>query len=113
MTTELNSTNDISSSESLEDVTQVFQQLRELKAASRHTKGHSRVIILICACIDYGINTRSRIRGAMKQLGFDADHAVIVLNAGTDSKTGEKYWDRDAAGVYHNHSEAPGLPSAC
>ncbi len=93
----------LASDASADDVTLIFKELRALKAACRRADAHSRAIVLIQACIDNGINTRSRIRGSLIKLGFNADHAVIVLNACAGPNPEVCHWYRDEAGTYHNH----------
>ncbi len=109
MTTEITTTgmvDQLASNASAEDVTSIFKELRALKAACRRADSHSRAIVLIQACIDNGINTRARIRGTLPQLGFDADHAIIVLKACTGKYPDVHHWYRDDNGVFHNHLDA-------
>jgi hypothetical protein len=84
-------------------VARVFSELRDLKAACRRADAHSRAIVMIQACIDNGIDTRSRIRGTLIKLGFHEDHAVIMLNAYAGPNPEAHHWYRDEDGTYHNH----------
>lgn len=63
---------------------------------------HDRAIVLIQACIDHGINTRSQIVSALRQLDFDQGHVAITLRTGTGSDPASYHWQRDAAGTYRN-----------
>ena len=115
MTTEITTTgmvDQLASNASAEDVTSIFKELRALKAACRRADSHSRAIVLIQACIDNGINTRARIRGTLAKLGFNADHAVIVLEACAGQYPDVYHWYRDESGVFHNHIDAQLMAAA-
>ncbi|WP_298200368.1 hypothetical protein [Novosphingobium sp.] len=107
MTTAISLDDQLGRNAAPEQVSRIFKELRELKVACRRADAHSRVIVLIQACIDNGINTRSRIRGTLNKLGFNEDHVVIVLNACAGPNPDVYHWYRDEAGVYHNHVGAP------
>lgn len=74
----------------------IFRRLRELMQSCKANK-NDRMIVLITACIDEGFNQSSRIRGAVKCLGFDDQHARIILNKSIGSQ-----WTRDESGIYRN-----------
>ena len=61
---------------------------------------HDLAIILITACIDEGLNTRPRIVGALKSLGFNSRHVAIVLKYETGDNPESKRWQVRKEGVY-------------
>ena len=81
------------------EVNAIFERLRGLmKDCGRPgANKHDRMIVLIAACIDEGINTGTRIVGVAKRLEFDGQHAGIVLSTGVG-----RYWERDENGTYRN-----------
>lgn len=65
------------------EVDEIFQRLRELKSIlGKPTNADNRLIAMIAACIDEGINTSPRIIGAARQLDFDVRHIRRVLRSG-------------------------------
>ena len=88
---------------SQEEVNRIFRELRALNEACKSANDNDRAIILIHACIDNGLNSRRRIRGALGKLDFKLDHAVIILNTGTGGNPSRHRWYRDTNGIYHNH----------
>ncbi|WP_137870978.1 hypothetical protein [Sphingopyxis sp. 2PD] len=81
------------------DVNAIFERLRGLmKDCGRPgANKHDRMLVLIAACIDEGINTGPRIVGVAKRLNFDGQHAGITLSTGVG-----KYWERGENGTYRN-----------
>lgn len=78
-----------------QDNTALFRRLRELKRACGSNK-HDQATMLIEALLDERIDTRARIVGALRRLGFSNDHAVLVLSDGIAARR----WRRDADGRY-------------
>lgn len=79
----------------------MFRRLRALKASLPNgVNKHDRAIILISACIDEGVNTRSRIGKVLAHIGLDRAHVMIVLNGDTGSDPNRQRWSRDERGVY-------------
>ncbi len=66
---------------------------------------NDQAVALITACIEEGWNTRARIVGALKALGFDYRHAAIMLkdNAGPDPV--RHRWQCGETGVYRLHDD--------
>lgn len=79
------------------EVDAIFRRLRQLMKDCAKANSHDRVTIAIAACIDEGINTGIRIVGAARRLGFDAQHAGIVLSNGIGSN-----WKRAEDGRYQS-----------
>ena len=61
---------------------------------------HDRVIVLIEACLDEGIDTRKGIVDALVKLGFNYRHVAILLNEGTGESPERHNWRRDENGRY-------------
>ena len=78
------------------EVDQIFQRLRELKLAlGKPINADNRLITIVAACIDEGINTSDRIIGTAHRLGFDKRHTRRVLRSGVghtwDRTTGDRF----------------------
>ena len=79
----------------------LFDRLRGLiQACGPEANKHDQAIAVIAACIDEGLNTRPRIVGAMKHLGFSTAHAAMILNEATGSDPSRYRWQRDSSGRY-------------
>jgi hypothetical protein len=76
----------------------IFGELREMIAACGPDANKGDVVhILIIACIEVGMNTRARIVGALRTLGFNYAHVNIILN----NETGlYRSWQRSDDGSY-------------
>jgi hypothetical protein len=61
------------------------------------TNRHEQATVMIEACIGEGFDTRPRIIGALRQLGFDPRHIAITLKG--DNPYGGR-WLRSAGGIY-------------
>ncbi|TPG13201.1 hypothetical protein [Sphingomonas oligophenolica] len=80
------------------DVDAKFQRLRQLKEGfPTEINKHDRVLILISACVDEGFVTGPRITGAIAQLGFNRQHAGIMLQEGCGQR-----WIKDEKGNFLN-----------
>jgi len=67
------------------EVDEIFLRLRQLKSAlGKPTNADNRLVAMIAACIDEGIDTSPRILGAARRLGFDLRHTRRVLHSGID-----------------------------
>ncbi|KXU29479.1 hypothetical protein A0J57_23175 [Sphingobium sp. 22B] len=79
----------------------LFKRLRGLMRSCQSEVGkHDQAIIVIAACIEEGLDTRPRIVGAMKKLGFNSAHVAITLNKATGSDLERHRWRLDGAGRY-------------
>ncbi|MCB4862723.1 hypothetical protein K7W03_24355 [Sphingobium sp. PNB] len=80
---------------------ELFDRLRGLiQACGTEANKHDQAIAVIAACIDEGLNTRPRIVGAMRHLGFSAAHAAMMLNEATGCDPSRYRWQRDSTGRY-------------
>jgi len=79
------------------DVGAIFRRLRQLMMDCAKANSHDRLTMVIAACIDEGITTGTRIVGVARKLGFDAQHAGILLTGGIGS-----HWSRGEDGQYRN-----------
>jgi hypothetical protein len=85
---------------------ELLDELRTLDAAcTQEASKHSRVIVLISACIVSGIDTGPQIIAALGELGFNRRHAGIVLHSEAGSHRGAHRWQRTADGRYRLHEE--------
>lgn len=82
-----------------------FDRLRKLMVRCGKNK-NDRAIAVISACIMEGFDTRPRIIGALKHLGFNPRHAAMILNDGT-GRPDSHWWHRDADGRYSLHEVGP------
>ena len=92
-----------------EEVDATFRRLRALKKALRpHLDSNLLASEMIKAVITEGWDTGPRIRGTMKQLGFNEDHAGITLakNRGYDPK--RHHWSRGDDHRYIVHEDEAG-----
>jgi hypothetical protein len=60
--------------------------------------------LLITACIREGFDIGPRITGIARALGFNAQHADIILNRGMGNTPGPPRWYKDQQGRYHLHA---------
>lgn len=82
----------------------LLESLRNLDAAcGEGTSKHDRAIVLIHGCIDAGCNTNERIFGMLRLLGWNMQHAQIVLSKSTGNNPALHRWHRDEAGIYRSH----------
>lgn len=80
---------------------ELFNGFRELlDSCGLETSKHDRAIVLIEACIDQGIDTRARIVGVAKHLGFEHGHIAILLAQNTGRSPDSYRWQRDKDGQY-------------
>ena len=80
-----------------------IEGLRDLRAACDTCNKHEQVIVLIHACIDSGRNTKGRILDALDRLGWNMQHARLLLDKSTGNLLALHRWSRDADGVYRSH----------
>ena len=67
-----------------DDANQIFSEVRQLIADCCPTGNkHEQAIVAIEAFIIAGFDTRARIVGALRRLGFDNGHVHIVLKQET------------------------------
>jgi hypothetical protein len=82
---------------------ELLEELRELDRSLDPTVNkNDRVIVLITALIDAGVNTRSQIVGVLTNLAFDRGHVALQLKHGTGDNPDRFRW-RAEAGMYRNH----------
>lgn len=82
----------------------LLADLRALDTAcGEGTSKHDRVIVLIHACIDAGCDTKETIKETLGQLGWNIQHAMIILSKLRGDNPDLYRWQRDEAGVYRNH----------
>ena len=79
--------------------TEVFNRLYDLKAACGSNKNDC-VDVLIEACIAEGLDTRSQIVRALRELGFGNEHVNIRLKKGTGVYPEGFRWSLGANGRY-------------
>lgn len=77
----------------------ILARLYDLKAACGSNQNDC-VDVLIEACIAEGLNTRSQIVRALRELGFGNQHINIRLNKGTGVYPEGFRWSLDASGRY-------------
>ena len=78
-----------------------MKRLRALDRGCGDNK-HHRVTVLICACIDEGVNTGPMIVATIRRLGFCPRHVGKLLHDGKGNHPGRHWWARDPSGVYRN-----------
>jgi hypothetical protein len=61
---------------------------------------HHLVIVLITACITEGVDTGSRIIGALVHLGFNNRHVAMLLKEGTGANPELHRWRKGQDGRY-------------
>ena len=81
-----------------------IESLRELQAACCTCNQHEQVIVLIHACIEAGRNTQGPILDTLDRLGWNMQHARLLLKKSTGNLPALHLWSRDADGVYRSHS---------
>ena len=77
----------------------ILKRLHALKAACGSNKNDC-VDVLIEACVAEGLDTRSQIVRALRELGFGNDHVNIRLNKGTGVHPEGFRWSLGANGRY-------------
>jgi len=82
------------------DSTGLFVRLKALIRSCGDANKHDIVGVLIHACLDEGINTRSQIIGVIKHLGYNSRHVAIVLEKGAGPNPERYFWYCDACGRY-------------
>lgn len=89
------------------DVSAIFERLRQLDRKCGPTANlHDRVTVLICACIEEGINAGPRIIGAIKHIGYNSRHVGKLLRDGTGNDPRRHWWYRDPVGTYRNYPQS-------
>lgn len=89
---------------STSDVNAIFERLRQLDRKCGSTANrHDRATVLICACIEEGMDDSPRIIGALRSLGFNPRHVGKLLRDGTGNDPRRHWWHRDHAGTYRNY----------
>ena len=78
----------------------VFEELRALQRACGEADKNDQATALIHACIANGWDTRKRIVGALRQLGFNYKHVAMVLKFGTGRNPEQHRWRMDDDGSY-------------
>lgn len=85
------------------DINAVFRRLRAFDESLLMAKAnkHDRAHLLINACISEGLNTGSRITGALERLGLNRHHAGICLAGGLQREPLWPNWGRREDGTYY------------
>ena len=60
--------------------------------------------MVIIACIEHGFDIGPRITGIARALGFNAQHADIILKRGAANGPGVRRWYKDQQGRYRLHT---------
>jgi hypothetical protein len=80
--------------------------LRALKAAcGPKPNKHELATVLIIACIEKGLNTKSQLFAALTRLELSRGHIAHMLEHGTGNNPQAHWWRRDAEGRYHVHEQ--------
>ncbi len=74
-----------------------FRGLRAMLDGCHLVNKNEKMILVIKACIDQGFNQSKRLAGVASTLGFERQHAMIILKSGVGT-----YWHRDEQGHYHH-----------
>lgn len=85
-----------------EEAIELFNQLRSVLRACGATDRNHSAIALIHVCIAEGLDTRKRIVGALRHLGFDYRHVVKVLELGAGTDPLRHRWSIDKDGTYQS-----------
>jgi hypothetical protein len=83
----------------------MFRRLRNLLSEiACFPNRNEQATVMIGACIEEGMDETRRLLPAMAKLGFNRQHAAIILKRyeGTDPHT--HLWTRDASGHYSLHA---------
>ena len=87
-----------------DEITLAFRSARAALAdLPRGTSKHVRATVAIGACILHGMTSGRRIVGALVKLGFDKQHAGIVLDKATGPVPRQHEWYKDEGGNYQLH----------
>ena len=91
------------------DIDAVFRNLRALDQSlvDSGVNKNDRVLLLINACINQGIDTGARIVGTVVQLGFNRQHVGMTLKHGLQRQPEWPNWGRHDAGTYYAPEEVP------
>lgn len=79
---------------------QLFGELQALERSCGDANKHEKVTVLILACIERGINTKSAIIGVITHLGFNNRHVAIVLDEGAGPNPERHHWRFHSSGLY-------------
>jgi len=94
-----------------EEVEAFFEEVRAMLRSGSYGKDKNVLLqIAIMECIDFGFDTRGRIFGACRRLGFKDGHPQSVLKLGTGENPEVHQWRRSADGSYFIHDKAS-MPS--
>ncbi len=85
------------------DINAVFRRLRAFDQSLIAGKAnkHDRAHMLINACISEGIDTGTRITGALEKLGLNRQHVGIRLTEGIQNEPEWPNWGRRDDGTYY------------
>ena len=88
-----------------QDRTAIYRALDGLLASLEGTSRHDQAILAINLCIEFGINTRSRIIGVLTRKDFTRGHIAQLLNENTGANLNGNHWFADAGGLLQCHPE--------
>ena len=89
------------------DMDAIEHSIWQLLGACGEANKNDRLVVVIEALIEAGVNTRPRIIGAAKGFGFDRGHVGAVLEKSEGPDPRRHRWQRDANGVYRTHAAVP------
>ena len=88
---------------------QFLRELGELERACGSNK-HDRVMMVLHACIDRGIDKMGSLLSVLSSLGYNRGHVARMLKDRTGNIPGVHFWACDAEGRYRN-IWTPGEPN--
>lgn len=89
-----------------------FRRLRQLYQACRELSKHEQARVLIRACMEEGLIEGTRIVGVLTRIGFNRQHAGLILRSLCGSNPERNDWGKDTAGHYHLHPDPVQLEAA-
>lgn len=78
----------------------LFEELRALQRNCGDADKNDQAIVLIHGCIAIGWDSRKRVVGALRHLGFNYRHVAIILDRGTGDSAEQHRWRVDGDGRY-------------
>ena len=92
------------SDETKEQTAHIFRKLRMLMdALGQKPNRNDLAVLVISACILEGRDTRGRIQGTLRTLGFKPPHVASVLNHGTGDDPELHGWQLNCEGRFQLH----------
>lgn len=83
----------------IEHSSNLIGRLRNLRdSCGEGSNKHDLAIVLISACLDEGVNTKTSIIGVLTAVGFNPKHVAIVLKNETGNNPASSRWRIDDEG---------------